>query len=196
MDESLYNNVIINIAEKLPKFFQTHKESVSFSVAYLGQIVIQHYLHAVLVFGRNTINTREKYLKTLGTTYATLSGILVGSTICNAILLKSGVPKRIAFWATLYGFGLISFLILKLASMSNQQGGEKLKSVSSVKETKKMVRNQTVVGRTRGGAESVLVRSPFISIFGRDDGDIRSMFIDRRNWGELLNDAKWSTNLS
>ena len=73
MDESLYTQVIKKLAlkEKLPIILKKNKESVSFFIAYLGQIVFQHYLHAVLVFGRDTINSREKYLKTLKATYAT-----------------------------------------------------------------------------------------------------------------------------
>lgn len=71
MDEALYNLVILKIADNMHSFLRKNKETVSFTVSYLAQISIQHWLYAVLVFGRDTINTREKYLKTLKATYAT-----------------------------------------------------------------------------------------------------------------------------
>ena len=71
MDEGFYKLVLKKIQNDLPAFLQKNPESVSFFVAYLAQIVIQHYLHAMLVFGRDSINTKEKYLKTLKATYAT-----------------------------------------------------------------------------------------------------------------------------
>lgn len=130
MDEGFLNLVLEKIPKDLPTFFEQNKESVSFFTAYLAQIVIQHYLHAMLAFGRDTINTREKYLKTLKSTYATLSGILVGSTIMNGLLLKAGVNKKVAFWVTLYGFGFVSYLILKLTSKAEPAGDSSIDKVN------------------------------------------------------------------
>lgn len=126
MDESFNARVLRPIPDKrLPKLLRGHRESISFFVAYFFQIVAQHFLHAVLVFGRHTIDTRERYLYSLVACYKTLFGILCGSTLCNALLLKWGVPKAVAFWMTLYGFGLVSYAILRIvASLSTTKGGD------------------------------------------------------------------------
>lgn len=56
--------------EWLPDLFHRNRESVSFFLAYLVQISIQHLLNAWLVYGLDTISTREKYWSTLGGSYA------------------------------------------------------------------------------------------------------------------------------
>lgn len=174
MDVALYKSVILKKVDQLPTFFQNNKESVSFFFAYLGQIIIQHYLHSVLVFGRDTINTREKYFKSLKVTYATLFGMLVGSTICNNILLKLGVSKDVAFWTTLYGFGLVSFAILSLAA--------------SMSKKKDQVGVATKV--KKGGAGLWVTNHDSNSC--TDKNILLSTEIDRRNWVYLLegNDNK------
>jgi hypothetical protein len=49
----------------LPVMIVEYKDSVSFFVAYAMQISTQHWLNAFLVYGMQTISTREKYFKTL-----------------------------------------------------------------------------------------------------------------------------------
>ena len=56
--------------EWLPDLFHRNRESVSFFLAYLVQISIQHLLNAWLVYGLDTISTKEKYWSTLGGSYA------------------------------------------------------------------------------------------------------------------------------
>ena len=119
-----------------------------------------------------------------------LSGILVGSTICNILLLKNGVPKKLAFWITLYGFGFVSFILLKFVSATQPKDVVK-KNDNVVKKTqaKPKTKTKTNVGKSqkaiaRGGAA-------FMNIVSLNDvrgGDIISTVVDRRNWGKLLED--------
>ena len=88
--------------------------SISFFLSYLFQIIPQHFLNAVLVFGWDKINTRTKYWKSLYLTYTTYLATLCGSTLVNAILLKrTGVSNVIAFWISVYGFAIVNYIILK-----------------------------------------------------------------------------------
>mmetsp|Transcript_12553 Transcript_12553/g.15779 ORF Transcript_12553/g.15779 Transcript_12553/m.15779 type:complete len:235 (-) Transcript_12553:110-814(-) len=106
--------------KRAPQFFRDNKANVSFFLSYAIQIVPQHFLHALLCFGLESINTREKYIRTLIGTYTTLFGAMVGSTFMNGLLLKWGVSKDIAFWTTMYGFALINFFILRLVSLGKE----------------------------------------------------------------------------
>jgi len=103
------------MAKFLPSKFMFHKnkESISFFVSYLIQIVFQHVLNAFLVHGLETVSTREKYLSTLGYTYSSYFVSLIGSTICNILLLRQGIPKNFAFWGTVLCFGMFNFVMLK-----------------------------------------------------------------------------------
>ena len=38
---------------------------------------------------------------------------LVGSTIGNALLMKYGMSKNVAFWSTIFGSGILNFFLLK-----------------------------------------------------------------------------------
>mmetsp|Transcript_22466 Transcript_22466/g.42431 ORF Transcript_22466/g.42431 Transcript_22466/m.42431 type:complete len:129 (+) Transcript_22466:137-523(+) len=51
------------------KWMKENAASVSFFVAYLLDIALQHFLNAWLVFGLETISTRELYLSSLTTSY-------------------------------------------------------------------------------------------------------------------------------
>mmetsp|Transcript_17669 Transcript_17669/g.26312 ORF Transcript_17669/g.26312 Transcript_17669/m.26312 type:complete len:229 (-) Transcript_17669:86-772(-) len=116
MDSSFYKNVMLKYAKDFPKLVNQNAESVSFFVSYFFQIVVQHVMNAFLVFGWHTIDTRKKYMVSLAGCYATLGSSLVLSTFLNAFMLKNGVPKNIAFWGTMYGFGVINFLVLSRLS--------------------------------------------------------------------------------
>mmetsp|Transcript_9112 Transcript_9112/g.13495 ORF Transcript_9112/g.13495 Transcript_9112/m.13495 type:complete len:297 (-) Transcript_9112:431-1321(-) len=119
------------IVQTLSFFLNDHREATSFFVSYLIQIVAQHSLNALLVFGWDTINTREKYLKTLVGVYSAYSSVLVVSTILNAVLINIGVQKDIAFWGTLAGTGVLNYYLLSwLATRKNNEDdlGPSLKS--------------------------------------------------------------------
>lgn len=101
LDQYLYQNVFIG------------QDTLSFFVAYLLQVFLQHLLNSVLVYGVRTIDTLEKYRNTLITTYSAYFGTLIASTCFNTFLLHyGGVQKNIAFWSTLAIFGIVNYLLL------------------------------------------------------------------------------------
>jgi hypothetical protein len=55
----------------LPLWFEDYQDELSFFVAYLLQVISQHWLNAFLVYGMETISTREKYFRTLMGCYST-----------------------------------------------------------------------------------------------------------------------------
>jgi hypothetical protein len=96
----------------LPKFLEEYKESVSFFIGYLLQIISQHLIHAVLVYGLHSINTREKYLQTLLGQFQVYSLALVGSTFFNLFLLRAGLDKTVAFFTTMVTFACINYYLV------------------------------------------------------------------------------------
>ncbi len=113
IDYVFFNNIILPLANDLPKIVQRNKETVSFFVSYLMQTGFQHFLNALLVYGLDTIGTKKKYFDSLIITYSSYSMSLIGSTIGNALLIKHGVPRNIAFWGTILSFGVVNFFLLK-----------------------------------------------------------------------------------
>jgi hypothetical protein len=98
--------------ESLPEFVANYKETVSFFVGYLLQIITQHFLHAVLVYGLETINTREKYFKTLLGQFYAYGIALFGSTALNLSLISSGLDKTVAFFSTMVIFACINYYLV------------------------------------------------------------------------------------
>ena len=49
----------------LPGIVEEYKHAVTFFLAYLIQVVSQHWLNAFFVYGLESISTKEKYLRTL-----------------------------------------------------------------------------------------------------------------------------------
>jgi hypothetical protein len=95
-----------------PTFLMEHHDSASFIVGYILQIVTQHLLHAWLVYGLNTINSRDKYLRTLGGQASAYFTALIGSTVLNIFLRKRGMSKNTAFVTTLYLFACINYFVI------------------------------------------------------------------------------------
>ena len=73
MDKYCYKNIIPTLFKKGPakitNYLSGSKESVSYFISYAAQILAQHFINALLVFGIDTISTKEKYFKTLIGTY-------------------------------------------------------------------------------------------------------------------------------
>jgi hypothetical protein len=69
-------------------------------------------MNAALVFGLESIRGGN-YFKSLLKCYTAYASTLVVSTFFNAFLLQRGVSRNIAFWVTLYGFGVVNFILLK-----------------------------------------------------------------------------------
>jgi branched-subunit amino acid transport protein len=51
--------------ENLPTVMKDYLDSVSFFIAYILQVIPQHWFHALLVYGLHSIDTRKKYFTTL-----------------------------------------------------------------------------------------------------------------------------------
>ena len=134
----------------LPAFLAEYKDGVTFMTAYFLQVVPQHWLHAALVYGFHTINTREKYLKTLLGNYSTYGGAMVGSTILNTILIKLGMNRNVAFVSTLWIFACINYFILKYLN-------NLVVKTSKDKKTGGRVMDKTVRGGSCGDLHSFVV---------------------------------------
>lgn len=107
---------------KASKAISSNAESISFFLAYLVDILVQHFLNALLVFGLDTIKTRELYLSSLATAYTAYFGTLCGSTILQAHLLRLGLQKSVAFWSTIALGSIVNYLVLTtLAARSKSQ---------------------------------------------------------------------------
>ena len=97
---------------RLHPFVEEYKDSISFFIGYILQIITQHLLHAILVYGVATINTRKKYWKTLlGQSWAYLFAMF-GSTFLNLLFLKMGMDKTVAFFTTMLLFACINYVVI------------------------------------------------------------------------------------
>ncbi len=170
------NNIVTKTLQSVlpPKrVLQRNRESISFFISYLIQIVAQHLLNAFFVYGLDTISTKDKYLATLAVTYSSYFISLVGSTFCNVFLLRQGMTKNLAFWGTVFGFGCFNFLLLRTLIRStkqeddvatngnkrqknhNQSANSSTSNKSNIRaEKKKTVKNNSFADRRklRGGA--------------------------------------------
>jgi len=97
----------------LPAFLAGQQDTISFFLAYLFQIGVQHFLNAILVFGWDSISTKQKYINTLMGSYSAYFSTATGSTIFNAFLRKMGMDKGMAFAITISTFGMINFFVVK-----------------------------------------------------------------------------------
>ena len=128
--------VIMNAASKLSasnisKWISQNAASVSFFVAYLLDIAVQHLLNAWLVFGLETINTRQLYLSSLATSYTAYFGTLCGSTILQAFLIQHGVSKADAFWITIALGSIINYIVLTSLNATKKTDEQESKCYNS-----------------------------------------------------------------
>lgn len=124
-EKTFYARVIASdMFQKSPKVLQSNKQTFSFIVSYLINIVPQHFLNAVLVFGLNSINTVEKYVVTLSECYVTYGFAMVGSTATNSFLLNKGISKDWAFFVSIYGFSVLNYIVLNwLSKRATEKNG-------------------------------------------------------------------------
>ena len=106
------NNNNYYISKIIHKFIKSNIDGISFFYAYVLQIATQHYLHALLVYGLSTINTKQKYIKTLKGQYSAYIFSLIGSTILNVQLLKLKFSKTIAFGLTMLIFAILNYYVV------------------------------------------------------------------------------------
>ena len=154
----------------LPQFVTEYKDSVSFFLAYICLLPTQHLLNAMLVFGHDTIDTREKYLKTLFAQTNVYLFALCGSTVLNAMLMKTGMNKTLVFCLTLWIFACFNYVVINY--LERRITGDA--APSPRKPTRKAGRNQPrakkVAFISRGGGISQI-----------DDGEE-----EPRSWSTLL----------
>lgn len=117
-------NVVFYYLERVVSFLLTNyvelspgveefQDSLSFFIAYILQVVTQHWLHALLVYGLHTIDTREKYFKTLGGVYSAYMVSLIGSTLLNMLFITGlNMNKTLAFIITLWTFAIINYFVI------------------------------------------------------------------------------------
>ena len=110
IERALYQ--FISTLDTIPDFVDSYKDTLSFFAGYLLQIVSQHLLHAVLVYGLDTINTRQKYWKTLLCQFYAYGMALFGSTFLNLFLIRSGFDKTTAFFSTMVIFAIINYHLI------------------------------------------------------------------------------------
>lgn len=102
-------------------------DSISYFSAYVLHIVVQHGLHAILVYGYASINTRSKYLTTLFGTYQALCVSAVGSTMLNSHLINIGWDRNVSFVVTLIVFSCLNYLwISYVVKQANKSTGATL----------------------------------------------------------------------
>ena len=99
-----------SLPRQVVRVLETSQDSISFLIGFLLHILPQHWIHACLVYGLDTINTRQKYRDTLLGMYQVCLTGAVGSTILNTLLLKlTPASKTAAFIMTLATFSLINY---------------------------------------------------------------------------------------
>ncbi|KAG7369655.1 hypothetical protein IV203_027401 [Nitzschia inconspicua] len=144
------------------EFLDTYLAGMSFFVAYILQIVTTHLLFAFLVYGLSTIDSVEKYCKTLWGQFRVYFVSLIGSTILNTHLINQGVDKTLSFFGTMGLFACINYVLI---SKSVQRAVE---SSEHKQEQIKMTKSFTLGGWNvvnkfqRGGA--------LFGVTGHDNG--------------------------
>jgi len=91
---------------------EKYQDGLSFFSAYLIQIVTTHLLYAFLVYGMDTINTYEKYSKTLWGQFKVYGLGLFGATALNTYLIGRGFDKTMAFWGTTATFAVFNYFLI------------------------------------------------------------------------------------
>ena len=130
-----------------PEHMPSWADSATFFTAYLLHVPGQHYSHALLVYGLDTINTRSKYIQTLSGTYSALMLSAVGSTFLNQFLLNLGFSKPVAFLGTLYLFAFVNYLFI--GWIVRQSNKSSVKSTSRRTPSKSTERTRKL--KVRGG---------------------------------------------
>ena len=100
------------LSKQLSESIMKNASSISFFTSYLVQIIPQHFLNSLLVFGLEGINSREKYLKSLKNTYKTYFVTLCGSALLNAALLQYKIRDDLSFWISIGLFSVVNYVLV------------------------------------------------------------------------------------
>jgi putative flippase GtrA len=110
--ERFLYSCLLKHEESLPVVMNEYKDSISYFFGYLIQIVTQHLLNALLVYGLDTIDTYKKYIATLVAQFAVYGSSLVGSTLLNMVLLQTGMERTRAFFVTMIVFAAVNYVLI------------------------------------------------------------------------------------
>ena len=80
---------------------------------------------------------------------------LIGSTICNIALLRKGMSKNVAFWGTVFGFGMFNFFVLKFLIGDKKEGNGEVDSNSKDESnsTRRYGRSRRIANDVKNGAK-------------------------------------------
>jgi hypothetical protein len=109
--EKAIHQALHDQADMVPDWMPVSRHTLSFVVAYMAQVVPQHFLHALLVYGLRTIDTPAKYGRTLAGTYSAFAVSMVGSTALNSVLIRF-FSKDAAFMSTIVVFAIINYFAI------------------------------------------------------------------------------------
>jgi hypothetical protein len=140
-----HSDNVISLFPDYEALLHSYKDSASFLLGYLLHIVAQHYLHALLVYGHDSINTSRKYWTTLFGMYQALMFAAFGSTFLNAALLPF-MHRTAAFVATLCIFACINYVwIGRIVSKASSSSSSSTESVEHDKKKKKDKKKATLL---------------------------------------------------
>lgn len=125
-----------------------HLDSISYFTAYLMHIILQHAAHALLVYGLDSVSTRQKYWSTLFGTYQAYFVSAFGSTFVNSYLIQIGVNREVAFVTTLWFFACLNYLWIGYVV---KKAKEKAEAEAQPKKRFVSKRQQAKMAATRRG---------------------------------------------
>lgn len=106
---------------------EEHAATISYTAAYLLQIVSTHFLNALLVYGLSTVDTLPKYLTTLRRQFYAYSTGMVLSVMLFGYLTSSTRPewllwmdRRTALWTTTFIIAGINYVVIGKIMNTNQ----------------------------------------------------------------------------
>jgi hypothetical protein len=160
-----HSDNVISLFPDYEALLHSYKDSASFLTGYLLHIVAQHYLHALLVYGRASIDTPRKYWTTLFGMYQALMFAAFGSTFLNAALLPY-MHRTAAFVATLCVFACINYvwigrIVSKAAAASSTESMEhgKNKKKRDKKNATALTKNKKATTSSASSTSSMRGRS-------------------------------------
>mmetsp|Transcript_15154 Transcript_15154/g.27381 ORF Transcript_15154/g.27381 Transcript_15154/m.27381 type:complete len:336 (+) Transcript_15154:62-1069(+) len=146
-------------SNNLPAFVKEYMDSVSFFFAYVLQVIPQHWLHAYLVYGMDTIDTRQKYFTTLLGCYSAYMSSLIGSTFLNMFFVKTlGIDKTVSFVLTLWTFAVINYFFISwIVGMQRQDVAPK--AVQDARQAAKQAQQAIAQAKKKEQAKAKLVEA-------------------------------------
>ena len=127
-------------------------DSMAYFIAYILHVAVQHAFHAFLVYGYESISTRQKYWSTLWGTFQAYAGSAIGSTFLNSYLVKQGWNRDIVFITTISFFSSLNYFWISYVVKRAEEKAAVI-AASRSKQDGRFVgrRKQSKVPAMRGG---------------------------------------------